>query len=570
MKRKQWTPKSNAGDQQDTQNEVVLQGVSICPGIGLGPAYVVDPALSVLPTELASQQVRAEKKRYTDAVNTTKHHLREHVATVHGDETPETQAILHVHEAILGDDSFHDQVRKRIATDQKNAEWCLWQEAAELISRFSAMRDPYFEARGEDVRDMAHNLMGVLSGGKIKGDRRVEKGRVFASRHLHSSDAMLANRSGSVGFASESRALVSHAAILLKGFGIPCVAGIKGLTDHLREGDSLLVDGTNGVVIVRPIPATLADYRSRKKTVEHFEKTTPSPCIASDGARIVLKANIENPEQVALMIAHGLDGVGLFRTEFMISAEGGVPAEEEQLATYRQVIEQAAGAPVVIRTFDVGGDKSMGVSDRCGGRNPSLGLRGIRRHLAARPDELQTQLRAILRAAGGADVGILIPMVTTVEDIVATKRHLDSVKEEMRETGIAYSSAVAIGAMIETPAAAALTGAILSEVDFVSVGTNDLLQYFMAADRDNESVIQYQDAANPAFLWLLEHIITEARKAGREMNVTVCGEVATDARMLPHLLKMGYRVFSIPPVSATIVRDACAEYVTKETKEERR
>ena len=561
------TSKSNAGDQRDTQGEVVLQGESICPGIGFGPAYVVDPVLSVVPTSLAPQQVRAEKERYTTAVNTTKHGLREHVATVHGNSTPETKAILDVHEAVLNDESFHDQVRGRIATERKNAEWCLWQEADDLISRFNAMRDPYFSARGEDVRDMAHNLLGMLSEGKSKADRRAEKGRVFASRHLHSSDAMLAQRSGSAGFVSESRALVSHAAILLKGFGMPSVAGLEGLTNHAQVGDRLIVDGTSGVVIVRPRPATLANYRSRKKTAERFEKTATPACIASDGTRIVLKANIENPEQVELMIAHGLDGIGLFRTEFLISEEGRIPTEEEQLATYRRVIEQASGAPVVIRTFDIGGDKSMGLSDRCEGRNPSLGLRGIRRHLVARPDELQTQLRAILRAAAGADVGILIPMVTTVEDIVATKRHLDSVREGMRAAGIAYSSDVAIGAMIETPAAAALTAAILSEVDFVSVGTNDLLQYFMAADRDNESVIQYQDAANPAFLWLLEHIITEARKAGREMDVTVCGEVATDARMLPHLLRMSYRVFSIPPVSATIFRAACEDHIAKETEE---
>lgn len=558
------TFKTHIGDQRDTRDEVVLQGVSICPGIGFGTAHVVDPVLSVESTPVAPQQVQAEKERYTAAVNTTKHHLREHVATVHGAESPETKAILDVHEAVLNDESFHDQVRGRIAADRKSAEWCLWQEANDLISRFDAMRDPYFEARGEDIRDMAHNLMGVLSGGKIKGDRQVEKGRIFASRHLHFSDAMLANRSGSVGFLSESHALVSHAAILLKGFGIPSVTGIKGLIDHVQEGDSLIVDGISGSVILRPRPETDAKYRSRKITAGRLDKAVTPTCIAANGARILLKANIENPVQVELMIAHGLDGIGLFRTEFLISAEGGVPDEEEQLAACRRVIEQADGASVVIRTFDIGGDKSMGLADRCGGRNPSLGLRGIRRHLATRPAELRTQLRAILRAARGADVGVLIPMVTTVEDIVATKQHLDSVKEEMREAGITYSSDVSIGAMIETPAAAALTGAILSEVDFVSVGTNDLLQYFMAADRDNESVIQYQDAANPAFLWLLEHIITEARKAGREMDVTVCGEVATDVRVLPHLLHMGYLAFSIPPVSATIFRAACEDHIARE------
>lgn len=548
------TPKSNTRYQRDTHDEVVLQGASICPGIGFGQAYLVDPVLPIMSTKLTPQQVRAEKERYTAAVNATKHLLHEHITIVHGDETPDTKAILHVHEAILNDDSFHDLVRKRIAADKNNAEWSLWQEGNDLISRFSAMRDPYFAARSEDIRDMAYNLLGVLSGGKSKASQLTEKERVFASYYLHSSDAMLAQRRGSVGFASESHTLVSHAAILLKGFGIPSVAGIKGLTDYVKDGDSLIVDGTNGIVIIRPNKATQAKYRSCEKDSECLGTMNSPTCIASDGTRIVLKANIESPEQVKLMIANKLEGIGLFRTEFLISATGSMPTEEEQFKIYTQVIEQAAGAPVVIRTFDIGGDKSMGLSDKCGGRNPALGLRGIRRHLAESPEELQAQLRAILRAAGSADVGILIPMVTTIEDIVAMKQHLDSVKEEMHKTGIAWPPNIKIGAMIETPAAAALTKAILSEVDFVSLGSNDLLQYFMAADRDNERVIQYLDAANPAFLWLLKHIITEAKKIGREMDITVCGEVATDVRILPHLLCMGYRAFSIPPVSASIIK----------------
>ena len=274
---------------------------------------------------------------------------------------------------------------------------------------------------------------------------------------------MLAQRSRSAGFASESHALVSHAAILLKGFGIPSVGGIEGLTDHAQEGDRLIVDGTNGVVIVRPSSTTLEKYRSQKETAERPETTGVAGCMTADGTRIVLKANIENPEQVSLMLAHGLDGIGLFRTEFLISAEGHVPTEEEQYTAYRRVIEKAAGVSVVIRTFDIGGDKSMGLSDRCTGRNPSLGLRGIRRHLMDRPEELRTQLRAILRAALGAKVGILIPMVTTLDDVTAAKRHLADVRKELRRAGVAFSREIDFGAMIETPAAAATVHDILGK-----------------------------------------------------------------------------------------------------------
>jgi phosphoenolpyruvate-protein phosphotransferase (PTS system enzyme I) len=540
--------------------ELVLGGLSICPGVGIGRVHIVDPDLAVQPTELAPRQVKAEMERYTTAVKTTKHRLREHVATVHGNSTPETKAIIEIHEAMLDDESFHDQVRKRIATERKGAEWSLWQEAAALMSRFSAMRDPYFQARSEDVRDMAHNLLDVLSEGKSTVDREPKEDRILVSRHLHSSDALFAQRSHSRGFASESRAMVSHAAILLKGFGMPSVGGVEGLVDQAREGDPVIVDGTNGTVILRPSSASIEAFRRRQEAAESPVKTGAIGCVSADGTRVVLKANIENPEQVKLMLAYGLDGIGLFRTEFLVSSDGRVPTEEEQYDVYRSVIENARGRFVTIRTFDIGGDKAMGLASRCTGRNPALGLRGIRRHLVESPNELRTQLRAILRAAVGAPVGILIPMVTTVGDVRAAKRHCVEVSKELEREGAACSTDVVLGAMIETPAAAAMVGEILSEVSFISLGTNDLLQYFMAADRDNESVLHYQDATNPAFLWLLRHIIEQARNVGREADVTVCGEVASDMQVIPHLVRMGYRSFSIAPVSAAPFRSVCTAF----------
>ncbi len=552
------TEQIQAMHQEPHTREVVLQGLPICPGIGIGLVHLVDPDLAVQRTKLARRQVTAETERYTAAVKTTKRRLREHVATAHGDSTPETKAILGIHEAMLNDESFHENVRKRITNEQKGAEWCLWQEASALLSRFNAMRDPYFSARSEDVRDMAHNLLGVLSAGKSIVDREPQKDRILVSRHLHSSDALFAQRNHSRGFASESRAMASHAAILLKGFGMPSVGSIDGLVDQAREGDRIIVDGTNETVILRPSPATIDAFRIREEASESPEELGASGCVSADGTKLILMANIENPEQVKLMRMYGLDGIGLFRTEFLVSADGQVPTEEEQYCLYRSVIEGAHGRFVTIRTFDIGGDKPMGLASRCSGRNPALGLRGIRRHLAECPDELRSQLRAILRAGVGAPVGILIPMVTTVGDIIEAKHHWSAVGQELQHAGTPYSTDVVLGAMIETPAAAIAVGEILSEVSFISLGTNDLLQYFMAADRDNESVLHYQDATNPAFLWLLRHIIEQARNAGRQGDVTVCGEVASDMRVFPQLVRMGYRSFSVSPVSAASFRSECA------------
>ncbi len=554
------THMTSVDKQRRNREDVVLRGASICPGIGIGRLHIVDLDMPARQESILPRRVATEQQRYTAAVEQARSSLHEHVAIAHGDCVPEAKAILDIHQAMLADESFHDQVRQRIAAERKTAESSVRQVAAAIMSQFNVMRDPYFQARGEDIRDMAHNLVGTLLGRKNQFGPQAWQGQVLLSRHLHSSDVIMAQRNGGSGFATESRALVSHAAILLKGFGIPAVGALAELTASASEGDRIVVDGTSGLVILRPSAQTLAEYQANAEAVRTRRPTAAPICVTADGKRITLKANIENPKQVDSMLANGLEGIGLFRTEFMISANGTVPAEEEQYNAYREVVGNSDGRTVIIRTFDIGGDKQMGLSERCTGRNPSLGLRGIRRHLVDRPEELRAQLRAILRASSSGPVGILIPMVTTLDDIVAASDHLLAAKKALRAAGAAFSPDTPLGAMIETPAAAASVREILGAVSFISIGTNDLLQYFMAADRDNERVARYNDAASPAFLWLMEHIIEQARRIGREADVTICGEVSSDTKVLPHLLRMGYRSFSVSPVSASLVRKACAAF----------
>ena len=545
-------------------DDVRLQGVSICPGIGIGRVRMVDLDIPIPQDNLDLSGIAAEQDRYSRAVETARRHLPEHVASVHGDPVPEAKAIFEVHQAILADESFHSKVRNRIAAERKRAEFCLDQEANTLISAFDGTRDPYFKARGEDIRDMAYNLLAVLSNSEDEVHRPRAKEDVRLSRHLHASHAIMAHRSHAQGFASESKALASHAAILLKGFAIPSVGGVPGLLDIAREGDRIIIDGTSGLVIVRPSSWTEKEYEARKRAAETAVSVEEMmPCITRDGVEITLKANIENPDQVNLMLAHGLDGIGLFRTEFMIPPEGCIPSEDEQYAIYRRVLQKATGRFITFRTFDIGADKQMGLSRGCAGSNPALGVRGIRRHLMNELAELRTQLRAILRAASNQRVGIMFPMVTTRNDIARAKRILAEVGDELQSRRAGPPQNVVLGAMIEIPAAAISVQDILAEVDFISLGTNDLLQYFMAADRDNERVVQYNDATGPAFLWLLQFIIDQAAEVGREADVTVCGEIASDARMLPHLLRLGYRSFSIAPVAANMVRDVCAKAQTQ-------
>ena len=525
---------------------------------------MVDLDISIPQDDLDSSAIATEQDRYSRAVDTARRHLPEHVATVHGEPSLEAEAIFGVHQAILADESFHNKVRNRIAIERKRAEFCLDREANALISAFDGTRDPYFKARGEDIRDMAYNLLAVLSKSEEDVHRPRAREDVLLSSYLHASHAIMAHRGHVRGFASESKALASHAAILLKGFAIPSVGGVPGLLDVAREGDRIIIDGTSGLVIVRPSSRTEEEYEVRKRVAEtSLAVEDVMPCVTRDGVEITLKANIENPDQVNLMLAHGLDGIGLFRTEFMIPPVGRIPSEDEQYAIYRRVFQEASGRFITFRTFDIGADKQMGLSLGCTGPNPALGVRGIRRHLMNDRAELRTQLRAIVRAGRNHDVGIMFPMVTTRNDITQAKRILAEVGEELRARGAEPPQKVVLGAMIEIPAAAISVQDILAEVDFISLGTNDLLQYFMAADRDNERVVQYNDATAPAFLWLLEHIIDQAAEVGREADVTVCGEIASDPRMVPHLLRLGYRSFSIAPVAATTVRDVCAKARTQ-------
>ena len=539
---------------------MLLTGSVICPGIGIGRVVVVDTGVVVPRRRIADADVVAEQNRYTQGAEESRQRVRDHVKATYHDTPQHGAIIIAAHAAILRDESFHRSVRSRIASELKNAEWALEVEGEHHMSRFGAMRDPFFQARAEDVRDIVTGILDVLIRG---GDRRIREvnageDHVLVTPHLHPSSAIYAQRVRAVGFATESQVVASHAAILLKGFGIPAVGRVYGLVEAAREGDTIIVDAVDGQVILRPTKQTLERY-ARRQHDEKSETVAPLECRAADGTRVHLLGNIGNPDQVAPILQNRLQGVGLFRTEFLALQGDTIPGEEQQVESYLQVVRALDGRPLIIRTFDIGADKQIVSLHVRTGQNPAMGLRGIRRHLRGSSEELRTQLRAILRAAGDAEVGIMIPMVTTVRDVLEAKRHLDSVRQALHAEGVRHGKHITFGAMIETPAAALRVAEILREVDFVSLGTNDLLQYLMAADRDNEDLVDYNDPKEPAFLQLLEFIITEAKRLGRADDVSICGEVASRPHQIPALLRMGYRSFSILPVMADEIRNAIAQ-----------
>jgi phosphoenolpyruvate-protein phosphotransferase (PTS system enzyme I) len=552
--------------------EAIVRGVTICPGIDVGTVRLVDPETTIARDVIEPPRVSAEQQRYRRAVRTLGEQLHQHIEQYHEDSSSEAGAVLKAHEMMLNDEDLHTSVIERIASEHKNAEWAIEEEGKHLIGQFERARDPYFQARAEDVRDLVDHILGILSDkdpscSPASFGRKQD--RVLVSGRLYPSDVVLAERSGALGFATESRALSSHAALLLKGFGIPAVGDLSGLKQVAQDGDIIIVDALDGLVVLRPTPVTIERYLGRKAALEALVAApSPEPCTTQDGTHVHLLANIENPHQVPLALQNGLEGIGLFRTEFLVLLSDTFPTEEEQYDVYHQVVDVATGKPVTIRTFDIGADKQSPLLHRCTGQNPALGVRGIRRHLLHHPEELRTQMRAILRAAEGGDVRVLLPMVTTVDDVKEAKRHFETVKADLRAEHVPFCEDVRLGAMIEVPAAAIETGAILEQVDFVSVGTNDLLQYLTGADRDNEEVLHYNDAESSALLWLLQFIIDQAKALGRENDVMMCGEMASRPELIPRLLGLGYRSFSIAAVSASALRDAIAGTEVKRTDHE--
>lgn len=557
---------------EENDREAILRGVTICPGIGIGTIRAVDRETSIARDVIEPARVSAEQQRYRRAVRTLGEQLHQHIEQYHEDSPSEASAVLRAHEMMLNDEDLHNNVSERIASEHKNAEWALEEEGKRWIGQFEKARTPYFQARAEDVRDLVDHILGILSDKDQTAaptSLGTTQGQVLVSGHLYPSDVVLAERSGALGFATESRALSSHAALLLKGFSIPAVGALSGLKQVAQDGNVIIVDAIDGLVVLRPTPATIDEYLDRDAALEALDGTpSPDQCTTQDGTHVHLLANIENPHQVPLALQNGLEGIGLFRTEFLVLLSDTFPTEEEQYDVYHEVVDVATGKPVTIRTFDIGADKQSPILHRCTGQNPALGVRGIRRHLLHHPEEFRTQMRAILRAAEGGDVRILLPMVTTVDDVKEAKRHFETVKADLRAEHLPFREDVKFGAMIEVPAAAIETRAMLQQVDFVSVGTNDLLQYFTGADRDNEEVLHYNDAGNSAFFWLLQFIIEQARALGRENDVMMCGEMASRADLIPGLVDLGYRSFSIAPVSAPAIRDAVANTEVKGTKHE--
>ncbi len=545
-------------------SDASIRGRVISPGVAFGLALLDEPLL--VPAgrvTLDEGGVVTEIAKLDEAVQLVHDHLEAHVREHHAPAEQDLQAIIAAHVMMLDDRGFFSSIKERIERDRVVANDAVRDSFQAGIQRLAASNDDYMRARAEDLRDLCQTLQrAILLGARaFELPRKTTDPPVFVSPYLRLSVVLRARRAGAAAFVTSSVAFTSHGAIFLRASGIPAVGGVPLEKMGIELGIPLLVDANEGVVSVRP-PAHVRDdvlARHRESSLSIAEPDLPPlPAKMPGGEEIHLWANINHPSQSDLCRRYRMTGVGLFRTEFLALDQGRVPNEDEQYEAYRRVVDALAGRPLVVRTFDFGADKEPGGLDQGVGRNPALGVRGIRRHVLNCPEELRQQLRAILRASVGADVRVLIPVVTTIADVRSARGFLDDARADLERSNTPFNTTIKVGAMIETPSAALQVDRLLGVVDFVSVGTNDLLQYLTAADRNNPEVLAYHDPESSGLYRLLKIVMQTAGSMGRAGDVCVCGELASEPDGAVTLAEIGLRCLSITPAAAPAVRAALA------------
>lgn len=539
-----------------------LSGIPVSPGIAVGRAAVwLVRADSSPRRDLDVEEVPTELERLRLAVESGIREIGEMAGQVEERLGKEYAAIFQAHALFLRDPSFLGPIEKKIRLERVNAEWAVEVVADALASRLRDLPDKDLALRASDLDDVAAILKRSLGEGEAAVDRLASltgDSCVLVADELTPSDAVRIPRDKVVAFVTERGGKTSHAAILARSFGLPAVVAIPKLLASIGDGDRLIVDGREGVVWREPSEDVLALFRERQGRDATREQSLKERSLSGhartrDGEDVAIRANIELAREVPDVFEYGADGVGLFRSEFLYLSGDGMefPDEATQAAIYRDVVSQLAPRPVVIRTYDLGGKK--GARHLSGAEeNPVLGLRGVRLCFS-HPEMFRTQLRALLSVASEGDLRILVPMVAGVEDVRRVRTFVEEAREELLERGVNVPHSVPIGAMIEVPSAAITADLIAPEVDFLSLGTNDLTQYTLAADRANEAVSDIFRPHHPAILRLVARVQDAARAAGKPL--AVCGEMAADPALFLLLLGLGIREFSMGPRSVPLLKD---------------
>ena len=534
-----------------------MHGVGISGGIAIGHAHLVSHALlEVAHYQVPKDLILEEIIRFKLAVDIVKQDLESMRSQLPENAPPEFKAFLSTHAMMLADKSLSEAPIGMIKSEHCNAEWALKQHMDDLVEQFEQFEDEYLRERKQDVVQVVERVLKVLLGHPSQAPVRTQENAIILVAHDFSpADAIQFKRHQFAAFITDVGGATSHTAILARSLNIPSIVALQRARDLIFDDELIIVDGTLGVVITDPDKNTLAEYRLKQEQWEieqqKLKRLKLTKAVTLDGSSIELLANIEVPEDAVKAKATGVAGVGLYRTEFLFMNRRESPSEEEQFEAYRQVAESMKGMPVIIRTLDLGADKQVDPDTVRTCINPALGLRAIRLCLAE-PQLFHTQLRALLRASHYGHIKILIPMLTTLSELRQAKLLLERAKRSLREENIPFNEIISLGGMIEVPAAALKAEAFARELDFLSIGTNDLIQYTLAIDRTDDAVAHLYSALHPAVLQLIEMTIRAGQKLGKP--VSVCGEMAGDARYTRLLLGFGLRHFSMHPANVLAVK----------------
>ena len=542
----------------NAKSELVIQGIAASKGIAYGQVFLyLQSELEILRYTVDPDKRPAEIARFEQALVVTRQQISKIQAQVTKNLGEEEALIFDAHHMVLEDQALIGETIRDFEKSGLNIETCFNAVAERYIRAFAEIDDEYIRERAADIKDVAKRVLHALLGQAASSLTELVEQRIIVAHDISPSEAAGIDRSAALGIVTDAGSRTSHAVIVARSMKIPAVVGTKDLTTKLKDGDWLLVDGYDGVVIVNPTESTLFRYGKIEQAKKTFESRLMAvnelPAETLDGVKVTLRANIEKPDEVALVKQYRADGVGLYRTEFLFLSAEKIPTEEQQYAAYREIVAGLAPAPVTIRTLDVGGDKPLPGDPHLIGpeANPFLGFRAIRMCLE-NPEMFKNQLRAVLRASAHGMVELMYPMISGAEELDRANALLAAARAELKERGQAFDEKMRVGAMIEIPSAA-LAGDVLAErCDFFSIGTNDLIQYLLAIDRGNSRIAHLYDPSHPAVLRVLKQIVNTGHEHQRK--VSVCGEMAGDAIYAPLLLGLGVDELSMTPTLLPAVK----------------
>ena len=547
----------------------MLRGIGTSKGIGIGKALIIHKCKNAV-SRVKIKDTEAEVDKFNEAVEKFIQETNELVdklsQKLNGDD--KNALVLKNQEYLIRDPEFTSGVISAITNDKLNAEAAVEDTCEMLKNIFLSFNNDTMTQRVADIEDMKQRLIAIMQGQKHIDLTKLSDNTVIIADEIHPSMTANMDTEHIAGIISEKGGDTSHASILARALEIPAVLSVKHICSKIAEGEEVIVDGAYGEVFVNPTPITLKIYNKKKKAyderVKELKKYIDKQTVTRDGRKVMLAANIGNADEAAKAVKAGAEGVGLFRTEFLFMNKQALPTEEEQYNEYKKAAVVLDGRQLTIRTLDIGGDKDIPYMGLTKELNPFLGYRAIRFCLD-RVDIFTTQLRAVLRASAYGNIRIMIPMITSVTEVQAVKKIINGICRDLDKKDIKYDKDIKIGVMIETPAAAIMADVLAHEVDFFSIGTNDLTQYTLAVDRGNENVAYLYSALNPAVIRSIKHIIECAHNAGIEAGM--CGEAAADERMIPLLLNFGLDEFSVTVSRVLETRKEIASWSSKEVKE---